>query len=328
MAEEQTIKNEMLIYEAEDGDIVVDVRLVENMVWLSLNQLADLFDRDKSTISRHLSNIFSQGELDVTSVVAFFTTTAADGKKYKVEYYNLDAIISVGYRVNSKRGIQFRRWASQVLQDYLIQGFSINQRAITDKTIKNLEQTIELMARTLVNRSLVTDLGASVIDVIHIYSKTWATLLAYDEDNLSLDLADGLKDLVSLDYEEVAPSIICLKKELISKGEATDLFGLERHSALQAILGNLLQTFDGKPVYPTNIERAAHLLYFVIKDHPFSDGNKRIACFSFLLFLSKANVNFAKISDNTLIAMALLVAESAPIQKEIMVQLVMKLIED
>jgi DNA ligase (NAD+) len=329
MKNEKQTQDNILIYESENGDIVVDVHFTENTLWLSLNQLSSLFGRDKSVISRHLANIFKNGELHRNSTVAFFATVQSEGDRdieRQIEYFNLDAILSVGYRVNSKQGTQFRRWASQILQDHLLKGYSINQQTLTAQKISELEQTIELFTQTLINQSLVTDLGSQVINLVRRYAKTWSTLLEYDEDRL-IDFSPNIdKFLIDLKYEEITFAIKSLKDELIQKGEATDLVGLERGDALKAVLGNLSQTFDQTPLYPSNIDRAAHLLYFIIKDHPFSDGNKRIGCFLFLMFLEQADVNLSKMDNNSMIALALLIAESHPSQKEMMIKLVMRLI--
>jgi len=216
------------------------------------------------------------------ATVAFFATVQPEGERYierKIEYFNLDAILSVGYRVNSKQGTQFRRWASNILQNNLLKGYSINQQKLTVEKISELEQTIELLSQTLINQSLVTDLGSHVINLVRRYAKTWSTLLEYDENRLLDFRVEMDTDLIDLQYEEMTLAIQSLKNELIQKNEATMLVGLERGDGLQAIFGNLSQTFDQVPLYPSNIERAANLLYFIIKDHPFSDGNKRIGCF-------------------------------------------------
>lgn len=320
--------NQIVIYELESGEAVVDVLLEKETLWLSLNQLAVLFDRDKSVISRHLKNIFHEGELERDSVVAKYATTASDHKTYEVEHFNLDAILSVGYRVNSKRGTQFRRWASRILQTHLVKGYSFNEQRFSLQKIKELEGAFDLLSQTLVNQSLVNDVGVHVINIIHKYAKTWRTLLEYDEDRILVKSKQGAEELIELNPEEVLVSIAALKKELTNIGEASQLFGLERNDMLKGILGSLSQTFDQIPVYPTNVERASHLLYFIIKDHPFCDGNKRIACFLFLIFLSKTTINWTKMVNNSLIALALLVAESQPFQKDVMIKLITKLIEE
>jgi len=269
--------SEVIIYEAKDGHVEIDVQLSNETVWLSLNQMAELFGRDKSVISRHLANIFKNNELEKNSVVANFATTAVDGKTYQVDHYNLDAIISLGYRVNSKEGIRFRKWSSEVLKKYLneIDGYVLREKRLAEYGIKELQQSIALLQKTLISNELVNDIGAETIQVIMSYAKTWHLLLAYDEDNLAL------------------PEM-------------------------------------GKPPlssYKTAEERAANLLYFIIKDHPFSDGNKRIGCFIFLLYARRQNICI-KLNDNGLVALALLIAESNPSQKELMVRLIVNLLVD
>jgi death-on-curing family protein len=325
-----TYKNikDILVFKTKQGKLSIDVKLSKDTVWLSLNQLSDLFERDKSVISRHLNKVFKEKELQRSSTVAFFATVQIEGGHSvtrKIEYFNLDVILSVGYRVNSKRGVQFRRWASNILQDYLLEGYAINHDKITSKRIHELEQTLDLLAKTLINQSLVTDLGNEVINIIHSYSKTWSTLLEYDENRLSTNNKNHGK-LANLEYSDALKNIKSFKSELASKGEASSLFGLERDNGLARILGNISQTFSGKQLYKTNIERAANLLYFIIKDHPFTDGNKRIGCLLFLVFLSRSDLKLSKVDSNGLIALALLVAESAPKQKIIMVELIKKIL--
>ena len=315
----------IIIYQNNEGSINVEVKLLNNNLWLSLNQIAELFGRDKSVISRHLSNIFKEEELDKDSVVAFFATTASDNKTYQVEHFNLDAIISVGYRVNSKRGTQFRRWSSKVLKDHIQKGYSINRLTMDNLKIKELQQSIELLSHTLLHQELVNDMGQEILALITQYSKTWDTLLRYDEDRLEQKI-DKQDDLIEIQYVEIIEAIDRFKAELVQKGEASSLFGNLKDSQLEAILGNICQTFDNQPLYKTHIERAAHLLYFVIKDHPFSDGNKRIGCLLFLMYLYKADLKQIVPENNSLIAMALLVAESNPKHKDLVIQLVMRLI--
>ncbi len=307
------------IYQTDDGLLTVDVCIEGETVWLSLNQIAELFGRNKSVISKHLKNIFSSEELARNSVVAKFATTAADGKTYQVEHYNLDMIISVGYRVNSKRGIQFRQWASRVLKEYLIQGYTVNQT-----TIYHLQQTVNLLSDTLIKENLVDNTGGYILQIIQEYAKTWDTLLRYDEKRFDLPITSKLH--IALSYETALEAIQNLKEDIQGKGENTTFFGQERHDALQAILGNLEQTFDGIPVYSSCEERAAHLLYFIIKDHPFNDGNKRIASLLFLIQLKQDKINTQKINDVGLTALTLLMAQSSPQQKEITIQLIMSLL--
>lgn len=311
----------------------MEVRFLGETVWLALNQIADLFQRDKSVISRHLRNIFETGELVKKRVVAKNATTAADGKIYQVEYYNLDAILSVGYRVNSKRGTQFRIWASRVIKDHLIKGYSLNQKRLQERQalgFKELEDAIELVRSVSGGKALTGDEGKGLLDVITRYAKSWLLLQQYDEDRL---LVPGKSDVVpaTLGYAEAGEAIAALKKDLRAKGAASDLFGREGGDSLEGILGALDQTFGGQTLYPSVEAKAAHLLYFVIKDHPYIDGNKRIGSLLFILFLAKNRSLYrangeAKINDNALVALALLIAESDPGHKDILIKLVINLL--
>jgi len=232
---------------------------------------------------------------------------------------------AVGYRVNSKRGTQFRRWSSQVLKDHLQKGYSINRLGLDNLKIKELQQSIELLSHTLLQQELVSDMGQEILTIITKYSKTWDTLLCYDEDRLQQS-NEKKDDLIELNYLDVIEAITHFKSDQIKKHESSSLFGNLKDNQLEAILGNICQTFDSQPLYNTHIERATHLLYFVIKDHPFSDGNKRIGCLLFLMYLYKADLKHIVPENNSLIAMALLVAESNPLHKDLIIQLVMRLI--
>ncbi|MDD4910956.1 MAG: virulence protein RhuM/Fic/DOC family protein [Sideroxydans sp.] len=316
--------NEVLIYETESGQTQVNVRLEAETVWLSLNQIAELFGRDKSVISRHLRNVFREGELVRDSVVAFIATTAADGKTYQVEYFNLDTIISVGYRVNSNQATRFRQWATLTLRDHLVQGYTLNSTRLAERGINEAQQAIELLARTLNNQALVNDTGSAVLALIVDYAKTWRLLLQYDESGLVLP-DNCLPAESALDYDKAMVAIAQLKLELMTRGEATPLFGQTRGEAFAGLLGSIEQTMFGEALYRTREEKAAHLLYFVIKDHPFSDGNKRIGSFMFLLYLQQEKMSMT-INDNALTALALLIAESDPANKELMIRLVVNLL--
>ena len=317
---------EIVIYTAKGGHVELDVSLADETVWLSMSQMVELFGRDKSVISRHLNNIFKINELGRDSVVANFATTAADGKTYQVDYYNLDAIISVGYRVNSKEGVQFRKWATQVLKEHLIRGYTTYDKRLSERGVKELQQTVQLLQKTLVHHDLVNDLGSEAIQLILAYTKTWDLLLAYDEGELKLP--EQVKEATPrLNYEAALSAIESLKTDLGARNEATHLFGQERDVGLDSILKNIEQTFGGEPLYKTPEEKAAHLLYFVIKDHPFTDGNKRIGSFIFLLYLKSQSMPI-KVNENGLVALALLVAESDPGQKEMIIRLIVNLLLD
>ncbi|MGC6406597.1 RhuM family protein [Bisgaard Taxon 45] len=319
------MNNQIQLYTSEDGKIALQVSFEEETVWLSLDQMVTLFGRDKSVISRHIRNIFLEEELVRDSVVAKNATTATDGKTYLVDYYNLDVIISVGYRVKSKRGVQFRQWATQTLKQFLVQGYAINERRLQEKGIE-FSQAVALLSRTLTNQAFVNDDGQAVISVVQDYARTWSLLQAYDEQSLS---ANSLKqpDMKPLIFDEVLQAIEQLKQTLIEKGEATALFGQQRSDGLASAIATIEQGFGEEWFYPNIASRAAHLLYFVIKNHPFADGNKRTGSFLFLWYLRLNQGLLAKpveqlINDNTLVALALLVAESLPEQKALMIKLI------
>ena len=319
-------QGELIVYQTGDGQAAVDVRLQDETVWLTLNQIAELFGRDKSVISRHLRNIFQSEELERSAVVAKNATTAADGKTYQVDYYNLDAILSVGYRVNSKRGTQFRIWATNVLKQHLVQGYTLYQQRLAEKGIAEVRQVLDLLSNTLENHDLVNADGRSVLTLVSNYARTWQLLWQYDEDTLPVP-GKGEKIGRVPELAEVREAIDSLRRKLLERGEATDIFGHERGHGLAGILGAVQQSFGGQDVYPSIEEKAAHLLYFVIKDHPFTDGNKRIASFLFLLFL-QSNQHRSMPDDKALVALTLLIASSAPEQKDLLVRLVVNLITD
>lgn len=309
----------------ESGDQPVQVRLEGETVWLNLQQLTVLFGRDKSVISRHLKNVFDSKELERDSVVAKNATTAADGKTYQVEYFNLDAIISVGYRVNSSRATRFRQWATTVLRQHLVDGYTLNQQRLRERGIE-FEQALDLLSRTLANQQLVSAEGETVLGVIADYARSWSLLQGYDEQSLTGQTARQC-GMQALNLDDALVAIAQLKAELIAKGEATELFGQLRGAGLTSAIATIEQGFGDELFYPNVASRAAHLLYFVIKNHPLADGNKRTGSFLFLWYL-RLNQHLLErpvdrlVNDNTLVALALLVAESKPEQKELMVKLV------
>ncbi|MGP0595263.1 RhuM family protein [Nitrospira sp. T9] len=315
---------EVLLYEAPDGQVRVDVRLERETVWLSLTQMAELFGRDKSVISRHLRTVFASGELEREAVVAKNATTAADGKTYQVEFFNLDAILSVGYRVNSKRGTQFRIWATRTLRDHLVRGYTFNEHRLAERGLLEARQTLDLLARTLQNQSLVDETGRAVLDLIVSYADTWRLLLEYDEDRLPLP--PGVRPSSGvLGYDQASRAIADFKRELLVRNEATPLFGNPRGEALDGILASLEQTMFGDALYRSREEKAAHLLYFIVKDHPFTDGNKRIGSFLFLLYLRQEGVTH-RLTPEGLTALTLLLAESASSNKDLMIRLIINLL--
>lgn len=314
--DKESIQNEVFI--SQDGVLRLDVSFDDETVWLSLNQLVDLFERDKSVISRHIRNLFSEGELERDSVVAKNATTAKDGKVYQVDYYNLDVIISVGYRVKSTRGVQFRQWATKTLKQHLLQGYTLNQQRLVERGIE-FNQAVSLLSQTLTNQSLVNVEGSAVVRVISDYARSWSLLQGYDEQSLP-DVTQKQDSMLPLELDSVLEAMQALKQNLMDKNEATELFGQLRGSGLASSLQTIEQGFGGEWFYPNIASRAAHLLYFVIKNHPLADGNKRTGSFLFLWYLQLNQHLLAKpvnelINDNTLVALALLVAESLPDQK-------------
>ncbi len=318
--------NKVAIYQSADGQASLEVRLEQETVWLSLNQITELFGRDKSVISRHINNLFREGELKRESVVAKFATTAADGKTYQVDYFNLDVIISVGYRVKSLQGTQFRQWATRVLRDHLVQGYTINQQRLEEQTEKltEMQRAVELLSRTLEQQQLVSDLGKDVLQVITDYAYALNLLDRYDHGTLSIEKTTGPAEFL-LDYENANNIVQSMK------GEFDGLFGIEKDQGFKSAIGTIYQTFDGKELYPSAEEKAANLLYFIVKNHAFSDGNKRIAAAIFIYFLNANNILYRadgskRLADNALVALTLLIAESKPEEKDTIVKVIVSLI--
>ena len=236
--------------------------------------MAELFDIERSVITKHIRNIFKQGELEEKSVCANFAHTATDGKTYQITCYNLDVIIAVGYRVNAKRGTQFRIWATRMLKEYLLNGYTINQKRLAETGVQELENALQFIKEASSKRQLTNEETQGLLEVIAKYAKSWLLLKSYDENNLPITKGNAQK--FSLSYSHALDAISQLKNALITKNEASSIFGNEREHGLETILGNLEQSFGGQDLYPTLEDKAAHLLYFIIKDHPFTDGNKRI----------------------------------------------------
>lgn len=312
--------NDIAIFETDNQQ--VEVRLQGETVWLRQEQMALLFGRERSVITRHIGNVFKEGELDEKSNVQNLHIAGSDKP---VRFYNLDVIISVGYRVKSPQGVQFRQWATGVLRQHLVDGYTLNQQRLRERGIE-FEQAVSLLSRTLANQQLVSPAGEAVVQVIADYARSWSLLQRYDEQSLTGQSATQ-RGMRALDLNEVLAAIAQLKAELIAKGEATELFGQLRGDGLASSIATIEQGFGDSLFYPNVASRAAHLLYFVIKNHPLSDGNKRTGSFLFLWYLRLNQHLLARpverlINDNTLVALALLVAESLPEQKELMVKLV------
>lgn len=318
--------SEIAIYESDSGRI--SVTLERETVWLSLQQMAELFARDKSVISRHLRNVFAEGELERQAVVAKNATTAADGKTYQVEFFNLDAVLSVGYRVNSRQGTRFRQWATQLLKDHLTRGYTLNRERF-EANARELEAALELVRKTARVSELDIDGGRGLVEIVSRYTQTFLWLQRYDEGLLTEPTGSPGGELPSVKAAQAA--LASLKTQLTARGEATELFARERGDGLAALLGNLQQSVFGEPAYPSLESKAAHLLYFVVKNHPFADGNKRSGAYLFVDFLHRngrlldAQGN-PLINDTGLAALTLLVAESDPKQKDTLIRLIINML--
>jgi len=307
-------KTELVIFKAQDGNIKLDVNIDKDTVWLSLEQMSELFERDKSTISRHIKNVFKEGELSENSTVAKFATVQNEGNRNverMIENYNLDVIISVGYRVKSKRGVEFRKWANSVLKDYILRGYAVNNNRINE-----LGEVIRIMKRA--NENQIE--GKQILDVIEKY--TLALDLLDDYDHQKIEKPKGNTATYTLTYEECRKVIDGMKF-----GSESELFGNEKDDSFKSSISAIYQTFGGQDVYPTLEEKAANLLYLITKNHSFSDGNKRIAAALFLYFLDKNNALFIDgkkvIDDYTLVAVTIMTAESKSDEKDTMIKLIM-----
>src|SRR3989344_8032209 len=289
MKEKEIKKGDIVIYQSADKKIRIDVNLDQDTVWLSQKQIAELFNKGVPTINEHIKSIYKDRELDKTSTVRNFRIVQKEGKRNverNVDFYNLDMIISVGYKVSSKRATQFRIWATNTLKNYLVKGYAVNEKRLLEAKNKfnELQETIDFL-RKKSKYDLLAGQEQEILDLLANYSKTLTLLEQYDKEKVSL-VKNG-KGKFSLRYEDVTNVISKVKNELIAKKEASELFGTENSDKLKGIIGTLYQTFDKKELYPSIEEKAAHLLYFIIKDHPFVDGNKRTAAFLFVYFLDK-----------------------------------------
>lgn len=305
------MNNEIILFETNDKSVRLPVQVDTDTVWLTQGQMSELFSTTKQNVSLHINNCFREGELDRDSVVKDSLTTASDGKMYSTKYYSLDVIISVGYRVKSHRGVEFRKWATSVLKQYMLQGYAVNQKRLAD-----LNQAVQLMQR--VSSSLD---ASQVLTVVEKYSEALTLLDSYDHQNMSRP--KGNDAVYVLTYEECRSVIDSMRF-----GNESDLFGNEKDDSFKGSLGNIYQCFDGLDVYPTLEEKAANLLYFVTKNHSFSDGNKRIAATMFLYFLDRNGALFTAdgektIYDHTLVALTIMIAESKPEEKEMMISVIM-----
>ncbi|MEJ7822137.1 MAG: virulence protein RhuM/Fic/DOC family protein [Chitinophagaceae bacterium] len=318
------------IYKGNDGQTQIEVQFEKDTVWLNQPQLAELFQGSRSSIVEHIKNIYKEKELEEEATCRKFRQVRKEGDRKverNIDHYNLDLIISVGYRINSKRGTQFRQWATGRLKDYLVKGYAINQ-----KRLQQLQQVVNIIQQSGDTKELSVTETKGLLDIITNYTRSFILLNQFDSNNLSeAQLNENIT--YAIDYSDAIKAIDILKKQLLKKRKASSLFGNQKDKSFGGILESIVQTFDGNNLYPSIEEQAAHLLYFVIKNHPFSDGNKRIGAFLFIWFLEKNKHRFknngeVKINDNGLVALALLVAQSDPADKELMVQLIINLINN
>jgi prophage maintenance system killer protein len=315
--------SDVIIYQADNGATSLEVHLDHETVWLTQKQMADLFQRERSVITKHLRNVFAEGELDEKSNVQNMHVAFSDKP---VALYNLDVIISIGYRVKSQQGTSFRQWATRVLREHIVNGYTVNEQRLREEAAKlrEMRQTVELLARTLTNQELVTETGRDVLAVITDYAYALALLDRYDHGTLAIEGTTGeLRH--AIDYDEGIAIVAGMK------GEFDGLFGIEKDQGFKSALGTIYQTFEGKELYPSVEEKAANLLYFIVKNHAFSDGNKRIAAALFICFLARNGILYRayggkRLADNALVALTLLIAESRPDERETIVKVIVNLI--
>ncbi len=323
--------SEVKIYQLEDGKTEIQVKLENDTVWLSQRQMAELFDKDSDSIGLHLKNIFESGELEEASTTEEFSVVQKEGQrnvKRKIRYYNLDAIISVGYRVNSKRGILFRIWSTQIIKDYLAKGYALNERRLTQQNqlLSDLQKSVKILGEVLDSSDLTKDESLGLLNIITDYSYALDILDQYDYQTLEVS-GISEKEVYKLTYNEAIRQIQLVKE----KFSTSDLFGRQKDESFKSSISTIYQTFDGSDLYPSIEEKAAYLLYFVTKNHSFTDGNKRIAAFLFLYFLEKNGILYKpnkqkRIADNALVALTLMIAVSRPQEKETLIKVIINLI--
>lgn len=322
---------EVILYKAPDGNVSLDVKLEKDTVWLTPPQMSNLFGKARPTIIEHIQNIYDEEELDKDSTCRKFRQVKAEGKRKVVrmiDYYNLDVIISVGYRVKSKRGTQFRIWANKVLKDYLLKGYALNERKLKEQTerIREIEKTLEIFSNVAVNYELSQNEFAGILKVVSDYTQALDLLDDYDYQKVKIEETTSETKFV-ISHTKALKVI----KELKQKFGTSSLFGKEKDSSFKSSIETIYQTFNKKELYPSIEEKAANLLYFIIKNHSFVDGNKRIAAAIFLWFLDKNQILYKqtgvkRLADNALVALCLMIAESNPKEKEIITKVVVNLI--
>ena len=327
------IKNDdqkVVLYQSDVGELVMDVQLEEETVWLSQKQMGELFGKDVRTINEHIKNIYKEGELDEKPTIRDFRILRKEGHREvrrNIDHYNLDMIISVGYRVNSKEGTKFRIWASRVLKDYLVKGYALNQKRLQNKGLEAFERAVSLIKETLETRELSPQERDGLLQVITGYSQTWTLLQRYEQGDLQ-PVTKATSPTYVLNYSEAEKAIFELKKYLHKEDVLSELVPGDHERLLRGVLGGVYQTFEGNEVYVSIEEKAAHLLYFMIKEHPLAGENKQISCLLFVLFLAKNDYLLdaqgrRKFSDNVLVALALLIEASDEDQKEVILRLIM-----
>ena len=324
-------KSEIRIYKTQNGNTSIEVKLDKETVWLNQYQLETLFQTDRTSINRHIRNIYKTKELDENRTCAIFAQVQKEGKrtvKRTIKYYNLDVIIAVGYRVNSKQGTEFRIWANKLLREYLIKGYVINQEKLEkqNKHLLELKKTVKILSNVVSNKKLSIDESKGLLEIISDYSYALEILDKYDYQSLAIENVTT-NEIYQLTYEEAIKQIQIAKKAYGN----SDLFGREKDKSFRSSISTIYQTFGKKDLYPSIEEKAANLLYFIIKNHSFSDGNKRIAAFLFLYFLEKNSIlrnnnGEKRIANNTLVALTLMIAISKPEEKETMIKIIVNLI--
>lgn len=320
---------EIVLYRTADGGPALDVRLERETVWLNQRQMAELFDKDTDTVGLHIRNVFREGELEPGSTTEESSVVQNEGirkVRRKIRFYNLDVIISVGYRVKSRQGTQFRQWAMRVLRDHIVKGYTLNEQRFREQAEKlaDMRRTVELLARTLANQELVSETGKDILRVITDYAYALTLLDRYDHGTLTIEETTR-QTLHVITYDEASEIISAMR------GEFDGLFGIEKDQGFKSALGTIYQTFGGKELYPSTEEKGANLLYFVVKNHAFSDGNKRIGAAIFIYFLGMNGVLYRsdgskRLADNALVALTLLIAESRPDEKDTIVKVIVNLI--
>lgn len=318
-------KGQIIIYKTPDGNAQLDVKLDQDTVWLSQNQIAELFGTKRPAITKHLKNIFNDGELEENSVSSILEHTASDGKTYNTKFYNLDAILSVGYRVNSKNATQFRIWANKILKEYLVKGFVVNQQAKV-KQLQEALDSIKVLTGIATRSETTKEQANDILQVISDYTYALDTLDKYDYQSLEINNTTE-KEQFQANYNNAMKAIDTLRHKFGSSG----LFGNEKDQSFKSSINTIYQTFGGEDLYPSVEEKAAMLLYLVVKNHSFSDGNKRIAAFLFLWFLEKNGILYKSdgsrlIENNTLVALTLMIAESKAEEKDVIVKVIVNLI--